>query len=164
MINLIAGGKSVLNAEIKDGLKVYLNFAFEYFDDIDILIWGDQIVGDKLFEKFNGAASFKTVCHRTNGGKYKNYVNDSFEFPKGRFTLVWALYWLKENYPDEIIVIYGLDGDGESYYDSIIKQPDIEKRINALTRCYSELDQIEDRENIYVAKGSSYKGFPEINS
>ena len=171
LIHLFAGGESVKKIDMSkiEGLKVFINFAFLHFDDsvIDILIWGDDFVGKIFAETFKERPKYQIYCHRGNASLADKWINGVFQYPQYHFTLSWALMWLKENYPNEKIVIYGLDGGtGSDYYDGWNKgiafhptPPEIE-RIAAINRCYKNLDDFKDRENIYVAKGSAYKGFP----
>jgi hypothetical protein len=175
MIHLFAGGTSIMKVNFKEleGLKVFINFAFKHYPEhIDVLIWGDDFVGDSIIDDFEKKPPFKMVCHRGNGGfaARRGWIDEIFEYPKANFTLVWALYWIKEKYPNEQIIIYGLDGDGADYYDGwVIKgQPQLhsenkplEEKIKAIARCYKNLDEFEQRENIYVTKNSAYRGFPE---
>lgn len=152
-IHLFAGGRSVLDVDMSaiEGLKVFINFAFVKFTDIDILIWGDGIVGDKLFEAFGTKPGYKLVCRKKHCGKSKDWIDECYDFPDGHFTLVWAIKWLRQKYPEKEIHIYGLDGDGVSYYDDVIEQPPIWSRMDAIDRCYEELKQIP-KEKIKIIK------------
>ena len=171
MINLFAGGRSVKDLDMSkiEGLKVFINFAFRHYKDIDVLIWGDDFVGHILVDELKEKPPYKLVCHVGNAGKAYKWIDDIIDPLKGTFTLIWALQWIRKNYPNEEITIYGLDGDGYDYYDGWVckdhpylnsENKEMKAKIEAIQRCYKELDQIEDRENIYVSKGSAYKGFP----
>lgn len=171
MINLFAGGRSVTNIDISkiDGLKVFINFAFRHFKEIDVLIWGDDFVGSVLFDELKDRPPYKLYCLIGNAGKASRWIDGVIEPKSGTFTLIWALQWIRDNYPNEEITIYGLDGDGYDYYDGWVvkdhpylnsENKPMDEKIKAIKRCYSELDKIENRENIFVPSGSGYRGFP----
>ena len=169
MIHLFAGGKSALKHlnEPLDGLKVVINFGYRYCDNFDYLIWGDvhcghQVGKDHPYE----APPFKCVCSVRNEGLAKRWVSETFEYPYGCFTIVWAIMWLKEKFPDEEIIVYGLDGGYEDYYDDVTKtttslQMPIE-RVKIINRCYEQLDTLPcGKDGIYNGNPeSAYKGFP----
>lgn len=175
LINLFAGGESVLKLDFNkiQGLKVFINWAFRHFDkEIDILIWGDDFVGDGLYKYFNGIKPcFKMICHRGNGGLAASkggWIDDIFQYPDYNFTISWAILYLKEKFPNEDIIIYGLDGEERyaDYYDGWNKgvpfhpsPPDIEKK-DSIRRSYLNLDKLPDRDHLFVCEGSAYKGFP----
>jgi len=162
LINLYCGGRSSLKHFDKEGLKVVLNFGFLHSVP-DILFWGDEIVGDRVFEYYKEKPNFKLVALRRNGGKAKDWVDEWYAYDFGVFTTVWALMWLRERYPNEKILVYGLDGDGISYYDGVIEQPELRERIRRLNVCYSQLDQLP-KDNVFnMNPNSPYKGFPYLD-
>ena len=163
MIHLFCGGRSSLSKlnEPLDGLKVVLNFGFLNCEKFDILFWGDKIVGDKLAEVYTDKPPFKCVCLRRNEGKAQAWVDETYAYNFGVFTVVWALMWLREKFPDEDIYVYGLDGDGVDFYDSKagVKQPETEERIRRNFLCYGQIDKLP-KDRIYNCNpNSAYKGF-----
>ena len=173
MVNLFAGGNSVLDIDLSkiEGLRVFINFAWKKIPHrfIDVLIWGDDFVGHVLADDLKEKPPYMLVCYKGNAGLANKWVDDVMDYDKGRFTLIWALRWIRENFPDEEITIYGLDGDGKDYYDgwAVRTHPylnsenkEMRLKLEAIQRCYSELDAIEDRGGIFVAEGSAYRGFP----
>ncbi len=167
MINLFAGGRSVRDLDMSkiEGLKVFINFAFRHFKDIDALIWGDDFVGSVLVDELKEKPPYKLVCHRGNAGKAHKWIDDVMDYEFGSFTLIWAIQWIRDNYPGEEITIYGLDGDGYDYYDGWVvkehpylnsKNKSMEDKLSSIRRCYAELDKI-DKTGIHVPENSGYR-------
>ena len=151
MIHLFAGGKSSLDYTDKDleGLKVGINFAYEATENIDLLIYVDDVVGYGIQKTYKVRPLFEIVCARRNGHMIKNWVYEEAEVTYGSFTISFALTWLREKFPFEEIYVYGLDGgDAKDYYDEVIldkygyKQPEALERIKRLNRCYKELENL----------------------
>lgn len=160
-IYLFAGGRSSLTKlnEDLDGLKIVINLGYAHCNNFDILFWGDKIVGDKLASLYAKKPTFRLVALKNNGGLAKDWVDEYYSYNFGVFTVVWALMWLKEKYPNSKIYIYGLDGDGVDYYDDVIEQPKLEERVRRIQICYGQLDKLP-KENIYNCNpNSQYKGF-----
>lgn len=164
MIYLFAGGDSSLtklNDEL-DGLKVLINFGYEHCEDYDMLIWGDKILGDKLREFYTRKPNAKLICLKRNEGKAKEWVDEIFAYNYGVFTVVWALMYLREKFPNEEITVYGLDGGGKHFYDNevtkTVSETETARRNNI---CYSQLDGMPiDKKGIYNGNPNSpYKGF-----
>lgn len=174
MIHLFAGGRSVKDIDFGGlgGLKVFINWAFRHFDkEIDVLIWGDDFVGNGVREHYKEKPKFKLVCYKRSEGLAKDWVDETFEYQRFSFTLLWAVLWLREKHPEKKIIIYGLDkGDGKDYYDGWNKgmafhpTPSEIERVSTIERCYKQLDELTDRENIFTTKGSAYKGFTEYDN
>lgn len=151
MIHLFAGGKSSLDYIDKDleGLKVGLNFAFEATEDIDVLIFCDECVGEAIKKKYKVRPLFDIVCTKANGRMIAGWVTEPLNVSYGAFTVTNALYWLRSRFPNEDIYVYGLDGgDASDYYDKAIKenynydQPETKERQRRLGICYSQLEKL----------------------
>lgn len=164
MIYLFAGGHSSLNKlnDELDGMKVLINFGYEHCEDYDMLIWGDTVVGDKIREFYTRKPNAKLICLRKREGKSKEWVDDTFYFDYGVYTIVWALMYLRNNHPNEEITVYGLDGGGKHYYDNevtaTVNETETARRIGV---CYKQLDSMPiDKTGIYNGNlDSPYKGF-----
>jgi len=144
-----------------EGIKVVTNFGFKYCKDADIIFWADKIVGDILGDYYTEKPKEMLVSLKGNGGKASKWVDEYYGYPpeSGCFTAVWALMWLREKFPDLDIFVYGLDGDGLSYYDGIVEQPDTKERIRRQGICCMQLDKLP-KEGIYNCNPNSvYKGF-----
>src|SRR5574343_523924 len=170
MIHLFAGGRSSLKLlnEPLDGLKVVINFGYEFCEKFDILIYLDEIVGNALKKKYTEKPNFRIVTCKAHSKMIPEWVDDYINSNYGCFTIVSAIIWLRYKYPDEKIIIYGLDGDGEDYYDEVTlkarnaaQHEDLKIRIHKINQCYKQLDDIPcGRANIYNGNPNSpYKGF-----
>lgn len=149
MIHLFAGGKSsVDNFDKVDGMKVVINFGFEVFKDFDMLIFLDEIVGYTLQKKYDKRPPFYIVCAKINGRMIKDWLYEEID-TWGAFTISNAIIYLRSKFPDDDIIVYGLDGgNARDYYDDIIekdygiKQPEEIERVRRLNRCYDELSKL----------------------
>lgn len=164
MIYLFAGGHSSLEKlnEDLDGLKVLINFGYEHCDDYDILIWGDEIVGHKLVEYYTRKPNAELVCLMRHEGRAKEWVDDTFGYTFGVFTIVWALMYLRNRFPNDDIIVYGLDGGGKDFYDNpITNTVKEEERARRVEICYKQLDEMPiDKSRIFNGNPNSpYKGF-----
>ena len=174
MIHLFAGGKSSLDYMDKDleGLKVGINFAFEATEDIDLLIYVDDVVGNAIRKKYQVRPLFDIVCAKRNGRMIKDWIYEEEEVTYGSFTIIFAIMWLRKNFPDQDIYVYGLDGgDATDYYDEAmldnygIKQPERLERIQRLNRCYRQLEEMPiSKDRIYnMNPNSPCKAFEFYN-
>lgn len=148
MIHLFAGGKSSLEYinEPLEGMKVGINFAFEFAKDLDMLIYIDDVVGYAIQKKYKSKPPFEIVCAKRNGFMIKDWIFEEREVTYGSFTIIFALMWLREAFPDQEIYVHGLDGgDAQDFYDDKIKenyglvQPETLERIKRLNTCYDQM-------------------------